>query len=750
MLCLGYSLPFARPFYQPAGAAEYREIKPTAPSPLLRLGTCALLALPSTVQAGAACYAGPISRPQLSALPQAAMQATARQITGSPSGSMTLEGDVLLQYQDTSLQADKAVLDTHSMEVATEGEAALHMDQLVLRAENFNASMKTDSLVVRDASFEFFGNDKYLRGSSASFETLSRESFQLNSASLSSCSEQNETWRLRASNIVIDNDTGRGHAEDVRFELGGVPLMYLPWLSWPLNDRRQSGFLNPRLSLTDSTGISLEMPWYWNIAPNADATFTPRYMDKRGLQLQNEFRYLTPRSRWTLEYEYLNDTALRDTRQFVRLSQEARLNRHWSSYVTIANATDGEYFEDLGNPFDVSNVAHLDRRVDLRFNDGTTSALIRLQSHQTLDESLDLEDRPYRRLPQLLWRSTPWDPSGPLSLGLEGEAVQLTRDNSVRTWRFDMRPRFEFKRSASWGFFRGAATLAHTRYWLSNEAEESQSSFNRTVPILSLDLGTRLRRTLPGNATQTLEPRFFYLFVPDEDQSALPLFDTAELDFSYDQLFRENRFSGRDRIGDANQISLALSSRYLDATNREIWRASVGSAFYLDDQDVSLSDDEPASGRSDIVGEMAYSGQRNWQVRAIAQFGADGAELQRSGLDLRYRANGKLFNIGHRLQRDRLEHLDISFAWPFDNGWTVLGRSQQSLRDSRSIEQMLGVSYDSCCWTLRGGFRRHLNTDDVYENDYTVEMVFKGLGGLGNSVGKQFDRAILGYRDLDN
>ena len=708
------------------------------------------MALPSMAQAAGACFANSPSRPQLTALPAEAMQATANHITGSPTGSVILDGNVLLQYSDTALHAEKATLNTETMEVSTQGEATLFMNNLNLRAEEFNASMRDDTLSVANASFEFFGESNYLRGSSELFETLSKESFALRSASLTSCAEDNETWRIRASSITIDNEAGRGQAEDVRFELGGVPLMYLPWLSWPLNDERQSGFLFPKVSLSDSTGWSIRMPWYWNIAPNADATITPRYMDKRGLQLQNEFRYLTENSRWTLDYEYVKDTQLDDRRQFVRLAQSATLGKHWQSTVLISDASDGEYFNDLGNPFDIANVTHLDRRIDMQFSDGTTSALLRLQAHQTLDESLDVEDRPYKRLPQILWNSTPWDPTGPVSVGLEGEAVQLTRDNSVKTWRVDVRPRFEFKQSSSWGFFKGSATLAHTRYWLSDEDESSESDFSRTLPILSLDVGARLRRSMPDNATQTLEPRFFYLFVPDEDQSDLPLFDTGDLDFSYDQLFRENRFSGRDRIGDANQISLALSTRYLDGSNSEVWRASVGSAFYLDDQDVNLTEDDPETGRSDIVGEAVYSGQRDWQLRAIAQFGADGAELERSGVDLRYRKGTKILNIGHRLQRDRLEHVDVSFAWPFDNGLTLLGRTQHSLQDQRSIEQLLGFSYDSCCWTLRGSASRTLNSDEEYENDYTVEMIFKGLGGLGNSVGNEFDRAILGYRDIND
>lgn len=722
-------------------------IKAAATDNLPRLTLLALMALPSLAQAAGACFAS-VSKPQLTALPEGALQATAELISGSPTGLVQLEGDVFLQYGETALQAEKAVLDTQTMLVNTQGKATLFTEQLNLRAEQFSASLRGDSMLVADASFEFFSGSRYMRGSSAEFETQDKLSFSLRDASITSCAEDNEIWRLRASSITIDKQSGRGQAEDVRFELGGVPIMYLPWLSWPLSDERQSGFLAPRVAISDTTGWALQLPWYWNIAPNMDATLTPRFMQDRGLQLQSEWRLLTANSNWKLDYEYLDDTELNERRQFMRLSQRGRMARQWSTTVVISDASDSDYFNDLGNPFGIANVSHLDRRVDLRFNDGTTNALFRVQAHQTLDETLAIAGRPYKRLPQILLNSTLWNPSGPLSITMEGEAVQLTRDESVKTWRLDLRPRLQFERSAMWGFFKGGATLAHTRYWLNNEEREIDNRYERTVPILSLEAGARLRKDLADQSTQTLEPRFFYLFVPDKEQSELPLFDTAELDFSYEQLFRENRFSGRDRIGDANQISLALTTRHLDEVGNELWRAGLGSAFYLDDRDVSLSEEEAEEGRSDIVGEAVYSGQRNWELRAIAQFGAEGSKLERSGIDLRYNKDNRLFNLGHRLQRDRLEHLDISFAWPFDNGFTLLGRAQHSLQDKRAIEQFVGMSWDSCCWVLRGGARRYYDySDDVYNSDYTVEMVFKGLGGLGNSVGNEFDRAILGYQD---
>ncbi|MEM6985416.1 MAG: LPS assembly protein LptD, partial [Pseudomonadota bacterium] len=594
---------------------------------------------------------------------------------------------------------------------------------------------------------ELPSSGRYLRGEADTLTYDNAKRVELTAASLTSCPPDRQFWNLRASSIKIDPDADTGTARDVRFEVGGVPLMYLPWLSWPLSDARKTGFLYPRIANSDNRGFEISVPWYWNIQPNLDATITPRLMSTRGLQIRNEFRYLTPRSEWELQYDVVDDREFGDVRSHFEISQSGTPFPNVQTEIQAGDVSDNTYLQDLSTQPRIANIIHIDRRIDVRYRWQSLNALMRVQSYQTLDPDLPEASRPYRRLPQLLLTGPLWEPPGPLSLSLNTELVKLERDDSIETVRFDLRPRLAFQYARKWGFFTAAATLAHTRYWLQN-ADASQSTRpKRTVPILSLDGGIKLRRTNPDGSSSTLEPRAFYLYASRVNQDDLPVFDSGLNDFSFDQLFRENRFSGRDRVGDANQLSLALRSRHTNANGREVWRYGVGSSFYFDNRTVGLDDEASERTRSDIVAEGVYSGFENWQLRATAQLTPDTGELARSGLDLRYRYGNSLVNLGHRLERGRFEQSDLSFAHRVRDDLTLLGRWQYSLDDSRDIEQFLGVSWESCCWAFRGGARNYLSGGTVDENEISLEIVFKGLGGLGNSVGRQFERAILGYKD---
>ncbi len=673
--------------------------------------------------------------------------ATADRLSGQAQGTLTLDGNVQLRHGSTELRTDQAQLNTQTLRVSSAGQTSIRTPDLQVSAENFDAELNSDQLLVEQASFELPNADHYLRGEAERLEYTDAGTLDMDGASLTSCPPGATFWDLRASSIQINNATDTGTARDVRFEVGGVPLLYLPWLSWPLSDQRKSGFLYPRLASSDNRGLELNLPWYWNIKPNFDATITSRLMSKRGLQLRNEFRYLGPRSKWTVNYDVVNDRSYGDVRQQFELKQSGRPWPGWQTEIQVGNVSDSTYLEDLSENAEIANVTHIDRRIDVRFSRRRINTLLRLQSYQTLDTSLAESDRPYRRLPQLLVAGSLWDPTGPLELRLDSELVKLERDDSIETVRLDLRPRLTYEHFRRWGYFSAAATLAHTRYWLDNATDSQSTRPERTVPILSFDSGVKLRRRNADGSTATLEPRAFYLFVPRVDQDELPVFDSGLNDFSFDQLFRENRFSGRDRIGDANQLSLALRSRHTSAEGREIWRYGVGSSFYFDSRKVGLDDETSELTRSDIVAEAVYSGLRNWQTRATAQLSPDTGELSRSGLDLRYRKGATLINLGHRLDRGRFEQLDLSFARNLNTDIALLGRWQYSLDDDRHIERFLGFAWDNCCWALRGGARHYLSGGETYQNAFSLEIIFKGLGGLGNSVGRQFERAILGYKD---
>ncbi|MEM9601872.1 MAG: LPS assembly protein LptD [Pseudomonadota bacterium] len=723
----------------------------TVPAPFVsRLGLLCLLSVPAQAVA-IECVVPAPELPPVASGPAAGtttpFSATADALSGEPEGVLALEGDVRLQYQDTVLRTERALLDTQTLRVSSTGKTAIHTPGLVVSADGFDAQLDNDELSVSGARFELPTPTRYLRGESKTLVVGEDKRVALTDASVTSCPPDQRVWNLRASSIELDPDNDTGTARDVRFEVGGVPLMYLPWLSWPLSDARKTGFLYPRIGNSDNRGFELSVPWYWNIRPNVDATFTPRLMSKRGLQLRSEFRYLTRSSNWQLRYDILDDRDFGDVRRHVELNQKGRPFANVRTEVAFGDVSDPDYLKDLSARASIANIIHIDRRLDVHYQLDSLAGLLRVQSYQTLDDDLAAADRPYSRLPQLLLGGTLWEPPGPLRLTLNSELVNLKRDDSIDAVRLDLRPRLAYQQVRQWGFFSAAATLAHTRYWLQNASPDQSTRLERTVPILSLDGGVKLRRQNADGSSSTLEPRAFYLYASRVDQDDLPVFDSGLNDFSFDQLFRENRFSGRDRIGDANQLSLALRSRHTDSAGREVWRYGVGSSFYFDSRTVGLDDDDAERTRSDIVAEGVYSGIRNWQLRATAQLSPDNGELERSGIDLRYRNGHSLVNLGHRLDKGRFDQADLSFSHRIRSDMTLLGRWQYALDDNRSIEQFLGVSWESCCWAFRGGARTYLSEGTNDLSEVSLEIIFKGLGGLGNSVGQQFERAILGYQD---
>lgn len=673
--------------------------------------------------------------------------ASADKLVGDTEGVLELIGDAQLQHRDTLLLTDRALLDTRTLQITSSTATEIRTPRLAVGAENFDAQIDSETIYVSGASFELPTANQYLRGEAETLNFDENNRLTLTSASLTSCPPDRTLWNLQASSIEIDPDADIGSARNVRFEVGGVPLLYLPWMSWPLSDARKTGFLFPRAVNSDSRGFELSVPWYWNIRPNMDATLTPRFMSRRGLQLRNEFRYLTANSDWELKYDVIDDRIFGDVRSQAELSQTGNPLPNLKTQIQVGDVSDSTYLEDLSTQPQIASIIHIDRRIDLRYRWESLSGMMRVQSFQTLDPDLGDASRPYRRLPQLLLSGPLWAPPGPLTLSLDSELVKLERGESIETVRLDIRPRLKYEYIRQWGFFSAAATVAHTRYWLQNAEEAQATRPKRTLPILSLDGGLKLRRAHPDGSGSTLEPRAFYLFAERQDQDELPVFDSALYDFSFDQLFRENRFSGRDRIGDANQLSLALRSRRTDTTGREIWRYGFGSIFYFDTRSVGLDDEAGQRTRSDLVAEGTYSGFRNWQLRATAQLMPDTGVLARGGLDMRYRRGNSLVNLGHRLERDRFEQSDFSFSHMIRSDVTLLGRWQYSQDDNRNLEQFLGLSWESCCWTVRGGARRYLSGGTTEERDLSLEVVFKGLTGFGNSVGQRFERAILGYED---
>ncbi len=674
----------------------------------------------------------------------------------SENGIVTLNGNTTITFQNRVLNAEDAQYNPETGEVSIEGALSFEAEGVRMQSTNAIIDMDDNLFSTDNSTYEFDINGKRATGSAARMERNELGQFTLDGATYSSCPPGDKSWFIRAKELNLYPDEGIGTAKNLSLIFKGVPLLVVPRFSFPISPKRKTGFLAPIVARGDNTGIELHIPWYWNIRPDLDATFVPRFTTKRGMQLQTELRYLNRQGNWIFDHEYINDRARNDqSRTFSQVRHEGTFGSYWTSEINASRVSDEDYFGDLGDSLQLASITHLDRRADLRFERGSISALARLQSYQTVDEDIPPEERPYQRLPQLTARwETAKDELG-VRASADAELVYFDRSNSVTGSRFDVQPRVSWPVSGESWFVTPSLSYRFSQYSLNN-SDAISSRQSRNLGTFSIDSGLFLDRATDNKGSvQTLEPRLYYLRVPYADQSEIPLFDSSELDFSISQLFRENRFSGADRIADANQLSMAVTTRFIDGTSgREDLRASLGQILYFNNRRVQLvGNDIETDNASDLVGEVAAELPNNWSARGQMQWNPDNSSTVRGSVLLSYRpGEDRIINFAHRTvstgSSAETEQLDFSMLWPVGNSWRFAGRWNYSLRADRSLESLLGVEYDSCCWAIRFAARRFISDNgEDHETNLYAQLVLKGLAPLGQNYGALLENAILGYRD---
>lgn len=684
------------------------------------------------------------------------MEATADR--ASRHGSVvTLQGDAEMIEAGRRASSEHMRIDRATGNAEFRERVNLTTDQILVEAER--GTLQTDSGAFRFDEAHYHERSIGAQGAARRITRDEDRVTRLEDATFSTCPRQQQDWYLSAGSVALDPDTRQGTARNVSLRFYGVPLFYSPWLRFPLGDERMSGFLAPRVGQSTSSGLEVATPWYWNAAPNFDATLTPVYLQRRGGQLRSQWRWLNRQGFWQLDNEFLpDDRRFGDDRMLTQLQHDGRLGRNWRTELDISSASDPTYFDDLGDDLDLTSRTHLLRRADLHWRSGATRFRARAQTYQTLDETIPGSSRPYEQVPQLRL-DTRDHAAGPLALDLDSEAVQWERVDSTTGTRLRATPAVRAPIERPGWFLRPRLALDHTSYRLDRAAADpGRESISRTLPITSLDTGLRFERPA-GRFRQTLEPRAFYVHIPSENQDDIPLFDTGRYDFSFSQLFRERRFAGGDRIGDANRLALALTSRLLDRRDgREVLRGSIGGIRHFADREVQLTAREPEErATSDLIAEVAFSPTRAWRAAATVQWDPELEETRRTATRLAYRGpRGGIGNLGWRSRRAETgdieqNQIDASFAWPLNPRWSLLGRVNHSLEAERNLEALGGVEYRSCCWSIRGVAREYV-TDRGEETATAVyiELVLRGLGGVGDDAGGIFERAILGYGDPDD
>ncbi len=716
-------------------------------------------------------------------------------------------GQVIAKQGQRLMQSDDAEYETANGTVRVKGK--LEYEDPLIHLTGINGLYSSlGGATFHEAQFELMQRDAH--GSAHVVDLTPEGILRLQDVTFSSCPTTEETWQIRADSVTLDSGEHVGVARDARVDFKGIPILYLPWLSFPLDDERKTGFLFPSVGTNSRSGIELATPWYWNIAPQQDLLLTPTYYTRRGIDLGGDVRYMTDDQRGELEWHFLPydsqaaGEGLSDhDRSYVHLTQTTELPADFRLQIDAANVGDSLYFQDFGTGPEGSSVAYLNRSAGLSYRDQNWRLSAQFQQYQTLDaieQLLDPTQRPYARLPQIVADSDfVVGPAGILHYGFDSEVVNFDRDIGVTGWRLDLRPDATLHFEGPGYFVRPGVAYEFTQYSLNNTAPGQDRTARRSLPTGSLDSGLLFERPAGRDQqrTLTLEPRLQYVYTPYRNQDQLPLFDTALPDLNLVELFRTNRFVGVDRIGDANQVSAAVTSRLLDtASGQQFLSATLGQTYFFQPPRVQIPL-EPTTGlRSDMVAEVALTAYRNWSVNLGEQWDPQTSQSDRTIVELQFKpADDAVVNLAYRFQRDNpaeqqaqiqavsalyqqlyqseiaqgltpmqaqvqaqsltqayrlspnsLDQVEASTAWPIMRNWNAYGRVVYALDQHQMLERFAGFEYRGCCWGIRILARRALsNSTGRQDTGIFVQLELNGLASVGSEAGTFLGTAIRGY-----
>lgn len=665
-----------------------------------------------------------------------------------PTGATVLSGAVRVVQGERTLATERLEYARDTGKMAADGGVIYRDQHLTLSGDSAELDLESDRGSFNATQFEF--NDRPGRGRADVLRALDSQHTELDALQFTGCPQGAEDWTLDARQMRIDRGAGRGDADDVVVRFFGVPLFYTPWMSFPVDERRLTGLLPPELSQSTRHGTELKLPWYWNIAPEMDATlaFTP--MTRRGLMLANEYRFLGDNTRGALELDVMpHDQVAGDTRGRARYSQRSDLSGDWAVDIDLAAISDPSYFEDFGSSLAATTQSYVPQRIDI-LNSGLHYAFrARLLEYQVTDPTLTTNQEPYGKLPQLLVVAGTEQGGFGLSFDLVTELTRFQHEELIEGTRLDFKPRVSLPLRGSGWFITPALAWRYTHYELADDPL-FPAQVSRTLPIATLDAGMLFERDVSwgGGLTQTLEPRLYYLKVPHRDQDDIPLFDTAVPDANLFQLFRDNRFIGADRQGDANQLSLALTSRLLDPRTGAVrLTGSIGQVTYFEDRRVTLGAVPDTLSRSDLIAELGSDPTRTFSFAAAAVFEPEHQQTQRSNLSLRWRPDDRArIDLSYRFRDASVEQTDLAVVWPLGQRWRGIARWNYSMLDRDTLESLVGFEYESCCWAFRMGTRSYV-FDRTGEKEQTIflQLELKGLARVGEPLDQLLERGTSSH-----
>jgi LPS-assembly protein len=684
---------------------------------------------------------------------QAATFFIADQIESKHGKTLVARGNAELRQDGQVISSDTLTYDEVRKEVTAEGNVRIEQDGTTVVGPRLQMNMDTNMGDMQLPQFAF--TETGARGSAEVAHIASRKEYEFDGATYTTCPIENDDWLLKMSRLDIDRTSQVGTAHNARVVFMGMPILYTPWMNFPLNDKRRTGLLGPTFGSTTTGGSEMTLPLYLNVADNFDATLSPRYMKKRGTQLNNEFRYLQPGAFGEIHADVLQSDMISQTdRTRFSLKHAQQLGGGFSGYLDLNRVSDNYYYRDLADNLNATSQTNLLQEGVLNYSGGWWNAVARVQHFQTLQDPLSPVIEPYWRQPQVginaqrtLFGST---------FSVVSEYVDFRHPTLVNGQRTMVYPSISHPLLNAPGYFLTPKVGIHsTRYVLDANNSGYETSSSRTLPIMSLDGGLIFERSdsfLGNGYMQTLEPRFYYVYIPYKDQSKLPNFDTAQAPFSFGQMFTENRFLGNDRVGDADMLTLALTSRAIDDDDgTERIRIAVAERFSFAAPQVNLTTPSNSNNRSDILTTVGGKLTRSWYLDSLFQYNPNLGHVESYNVAARYNPEaGKLLNLGYRYTRDVLRQMDVSSQWPLSGRWHAVGRLNYSLQDDRIVEALGGLEYNQDCWALRLIAQSFATATKDSTTGIFIQLELNDFVRIGSDPLAALRTSVMGYTKLND
>lgn len=708
---------------------------------------------------------------------------------------ITLTGHAQVRRIDTVLKGDHIEYDRHSGDLDVRGNGLLMRDGTIVKGPHLRYNVDSEQGEIDDP--QFWLGAKAGAGHASHAQMFSREHIRLKDVRYSGCPCPDPAWYIGSSKMDLYLDENEGVARNGVLYFKNVPILYSPYLTFPLGNERKSGLLLPTYGTSSNSGFEVTVPYYFNLAPNYDLTLYPRYMSKRGLQLGGEFRYLGERYHGQAFGTYvMRDQLTHEKRWMYSIQHQQSLGSGFSVSADLRRVSDDDYYRDFST-FGLNDAAvtYLPSTARLSWTDNRFfTSWLRFYKYQTLqDRTGTFLTPPYNRLPELYFRAQHYDWHG-FDVASDNYATRFESP----LYHGDAFPDLSGKRLVPNGTrFSSYTTISRpftlpgayltpkvglhmSQYdtdWYPSELPQYASratNQSRVLPIMSVDAGLTFERdtSLFGrDSIQTIEPRLYYLYVPYRDQSNLPVFDTGIATFNFLQAFDENIFSGGwDRIANANQLTVGLTSRWLDADNGfERLTLSAAQRLYFTDQEVTLGSEEPRRNtRSDfLLGANAaltdkfslyFDGQFNPETHQSSRVSSgvrwSPKRLATMSLSYRYERDPNVYEDPYLQESEDYvsqtrEQLSFSAQWPLSRRWYGVGRYDYSLQEKRNTQSIFGLEYKAdCCWVARAVVQRYAVSAEKVNTAFFLQLELTGLGSLGTDPMNFLRERVSGYESV--